>query len=154
LRIFGERGQANLFYITTLVWSPTINKLSTIRFYVDTGATLTMISEKDALRNGIDFRRILVKSTDQVKGIGGRVSAYRLPLCRIVFLTDTGINAEDLDYVNILSNEKQSQEEPIELSLLGLDILIRYKIYFLKDITYKDRIVLEKDSPPVMTRPY
>ena len=59
----------------------------------------TIISEMDALKNGIDFE-------DNVKTVGGSVSSYPLSSCKIIFQTDTGeAYIEDLPFIKIIDNE-------------------------------------------------
>jgi len=52
LKIIGGRGSGNLFYIPTIVRAQNINqnKFFSVRFYVYTGASVTSISDTDAIK--------------------------------------------------------------------------------------------------------
>jgi hypothetical protein len=135
LQIRGKIGKSGLGFVTAyLISQPKIS--ATIRFYVDTGASSTTISDRDAKRIGIDYKR-LKKAPWSVTGVGGQVDAYLLKGCLIMFQHDQSILAERLDYVTVLRhNPRNKLEEKIALevpSLMGLDILRKYRVHFVPD---------------------
>jgi hypothetical protein len=128
LRIQATRGEGNLFRVFTLVYSPFIGKTIPITFYIDTGATMTSISELDSILNLIEPNNF-PKSPLLTQGIGGIVSSHLLYNCNILFVSETGPHLERMWSINLMRNITSNQPFT-KLSLLGLDFLINYKIYF------------------------
>jgi hypothetical protein len=143
LRIFGKRGSHNLFYVYINIRSPFLENSALIRFLVDTGAAMTSIGMMDSIRNGInifDFEKGDIPAT----GIGGHLETYILPKCNLMFLTnensDSIIHNEELDKVQMFHEPDIYQDDYIPVpSILGIDIIEKFKISFQKDL-----IILEK----------
>ena len=57
-------------YVDAVVESETLHIYATVEFLIDTGATKTTISDKDAIRLGIDYET-LEKLGKGMLGIGG-----------------------------------------------------------------------------------
>ena len=144
MRILGKRGKGNLFYVYINIISPSLDKSALIRFVVDTGASVTGIGMVDSIRNGInifDFEKI----DDITYGVGGNLESYILPDCKITFLTEDGNNdivghTEELNFIQMFHEPRifENGYNPIP-SLLGIDILEKFKISFKDDI-----VTLEK----------
>ena len=74
LQITGKIGKSGLGYVSAyLISAPNVD--ATIRFYVDTGASITTTGDRDAKRIGIDYTK-LRKAPFQISGVGGPVDAY------------------------------------------------------------------------------
>src|SRR5919198_73768 len=134
--IEGNIGNGGIGVITAFLLSQKHNIQSPIRFYVDTGASQTLICDSDAKRIGIDYNK-LTRSPTPVCGIGGDVCAYDLDNCMLVFKFNRGgggLQIEYLDSVLILRHEFDSEKDRAKImvlpSLLGLDILKRYRLSF------------------------
>jgi hypothetical protein len=142
MTIEGNIGNGGLGVITAFLLSQKHNIQSPISFYVDTGASQTLICDKDAKRIGIDYNK-LPRSPVPVSGIGGDVSAYDLDNCMLVFKFGTRLQIENVDSILILRHESDSEKERAKImvlpSLLGLDILKRYRLSF-----YNYSVKLEK----------
>jgi hypothetical protein len=140
LRIECKRSQGSLFFTQTLVNSPYLQTAAIVIFYIDTGATSTIISEIEARKNKIDYS-LLTPSNESAKGIGDSVPFKLLKNCSILFSSETSVNLERLPEIGVFQrrDEKQSLTR---MSLLGLDILIRFKIHFIQN---GERMILEKD---------
>ena len=131
--IEGNIGNGGIGVITAFLLSQKHNIQSPIRFYVDTGASQTLICDSDAKRIGIDYNK-LPRSPTPVCGIGGDVCAYDLDNCMLVFKFGTRLQIENVDSILILRHESDSEKERAKImvlpSLLGLDILKRYRLSF------------------------
>lgn len=122
--------------------TPPIN--DPIRLYVDTGASRTTIADRDAARLGIDYAQLQQSSTPVV-GIGSKsVENYLLRNVLLVFrMVGGGYHIERLREVTVLKHKPQTAKEKAIVdqipSLLGIDVLGKYRIRFTKK-----RVVLEK----------
>ena len=142
MRILGRRGRGNLFYIYINIISPALDKSAFVRFVVDTGAAITSIGRKDTITNDINIFEF-EKMDDITYGIGGNLESYILPNCKFTFLTDDGDDVghtEELDFIQMFHEPKiyENGYNPVP-SLLGIDILEKFKISFKDDI-----VILEK----------
>lgn len=106
-----------------------------IEFILDTGSSKTIINDKDALRLNVDYAH-LESSETKYYGLGGtEVESFILPNCRISFTDEIGRSCpEDLEYVIVLRHKLGTKRDKETIgnypSLLGLDILRKYKITF------------------------
>jgi hypothetical protein len=91
---------------------------------VDTGASVTSISTKDARTIGLNFEE-LPRLPDSI-GIGGRVESYRLSGINILFRdTKSSYHVEHLESITAMKGSDVGIP-----SLLGADVLRKYKVYF------------------------
>lgn len=142
MKIIGRRGQGNLGYVRPVLMCPQLGINSPIRMVVDTGASRTVISERDALRLNIDYST-LTPEPDAL-GVGGLVKCYSAGQAALTFkVSRNSWHTERLDSLHFLKCES---DDPIERlaslrlsSLLGIDILDRYSVRFTRT-----RIYLEK----------
>ncbi len=138
MRIYGKRGAGNLFYLTASLYSPVLARIVQIRFILDTGATLTSICEADAIKNSIAYDKLV--PAPAVKAVGSEVSSYSLYQCIILFSADSGAHIENLPQVCFFKNDDIAHPENMTTqSLIGIDILSRFKISF-----ENDNMILEK----------
>jgi hypothetical protein len=143
LRILGRRGRGNIFYVYININSPALDKSAFVRFVVDTGAAITSMSRKDTITNDINIFEF-EKMDDITYGVGGKLESYILPKCKITFLTDDGDDVGhigELDFIQMFHEPKIYEDgyNPVP-SLLGIDILEKFKISFKDDI-----VILEKE---------
>jgi len=125
-------------YIQAYIASPHIKRISPIVFLVDLGATITTILEGDCVRLGIDCDH-LEKASKPAVIPGGRADTYVLRDVIIIFETREGeLGFERLDKIDVIPPKADSLILPF--SLLGIDILSRFKLTYSK----KDGLVLEK----------
>src|SRR5207247_7700412 len=93
---------------------------------VDTGASRTSISSKDARTIGLNYST-LTRAEDST-GIGGRLKSYLLSGISLVFEdTKSSYHVERLP--TIIAMKGADDAVP---SLLGVDVLKKYKVYFDK----------------------
>lgn len=91
---------------------------------VDTGAVTTSISSKDARTIGIDFSTL--ERDNDAFGIGGNLESYFLKGISFVFRdTKSSFHVESLHTINALKGAPDYVP-----SLLGADVLKKYKVYF------------------------
>jgi len=94
---------------------------------------VTTISGTDAIRLGIGLSSL--KRGIPARGVGGVVSTWRMGKVFLGFeRTDGRIKVESLDNVDVLEKTDDRLH-----SLLGLDILSKYKISFTNRYCYLDR---------------
>jgi predicted aspartyl protease len=91
---------------------------------VDTGAFTTSISSKDARTIGLDFSTL--ERDNDAFGIGGTLESYFLKGISLAFRdTKSSFHVENLPTINALKGTPDMVP-----SLLGLDVLKNYKVYF------------------------
>jgi len=125
--IFGD-GHA---YIQALMNSPKIGRTVPVVFLVDLGATTTTILEGDCERIGIECDQ-LQKSRDPTVVAGGKIQTHVLPDVTLFLETENGTyNIERLQKVDVIKPRKDSTKLPF--SLLGIDVIRRFKLTYTKD---------------------
>ena len=105
-----------------------------INFLVDTGASRTVISDRDALFLMIDYKK-LRKNSEKLSGIGGSVETYTLDDTILIFKTDTGQLEIKLPILflnhDLVSMKEEDQIKVLRIpSLLGRDILNRFRLIY------------------------
>ena len=138
-RIVGDIGIGGLGYVNAVVMSRLNRIYSPIRFCVDTGCSVTIISRLDALRIGINYdnNRSLQKSEQRtINGVSAFIP-YILPGAEILFNSD---GASILEYVGNIHVMPPSSSTIIgandasnQISLLGVDVLKRFTITFIQE---------------------
>ena len=124
-----------IFVIPCSISSSNLKKSASVDFIVDTGSSKTTINDKDVRRLQINYED-LKPSRDKYYGVGGSdFKSYELLDCKLLFVDDyENQRLEELEYVVVNDhNFKSGKEEEMMLgfqSLLGLDILKKYRIYF------------------------
>lgn len=94
------------------------------KFLIDTGATTTSLSWKNAQDHRIDIRK-LTKASRVSSGIGGRVDNYVLPDSTIIFITSEG-RRYDYKISTLYVRDYENVEGypcPAGSNLLGIDII-------------------------------
>lgn len=107
-----------------------------ILLVVDTGTATTTINEFDARQMKIDYSKL--KRNQDSLGIGGPAESYTADSCHLFF--GEGIESVDVKPVKFLRQfnvDKADQER--YPSLLGMDVLINYKISFTDS-----KVILQK----------
>ncbi|MHB1830068.1 MAG: retroviral-like aspartic protease family protein [Candidatus Micrarchaeaceae archaeon] len=103
-----------------------------IEFLIDTGAARTVIMEKDAEKLAIDFNS-LSKSTIGLIGIGGAIETYDAKNASLHFAIKPGEDyAIKMDSIRIARVPKRAATTPSMPSMIGRDILNRYKLEYDK----------------------
>ncbi len=93
---------------------------------VDTGASVTSISQKDGRTIGLDYSR-LPRIPDSI-GVGGKVESYLLSDISLIFQdTKSSYHVERLPAITAMKGVDFGLP-----SLLGADVLRKYKVWFDK----------------------
>lgn len=116
----------------------------TVELVVDTGATRTVILDKDAITLGIDYKKLKKYERDFI-GIGGPVETYIVEDSMLLFKSEKGeLKIKTPVFVLRHPLEKMSVAERTKVlrlpSLLGRDIINRFKLIFDKQ---REKIILE-----------
>jgi hypothetical protein len=130
LEIIAKIGYGGLYYVPAYLSSPCLNELALIRFAIDTGATITTVSSVDAILNGIDCSKLQPLSPT-FSATTPNIHTCFISDCKLGFVSDddNDLSIEELSQVNVFCD---SQNVTIQ-SVLGLNMLANYKIYFSND---------------------
>jgi predicted aspartyl protease len=111
-----------------------------LSFLVDTGASITTISYRDAAVMGLDYGSL--KKRKEILGIGGRLQAYSIEDVTILFATKEGaLHVVELPEVMVLPRSTENLYLP---SILGRDALKNFSIEFDPE---RLRLFLESHIP-------
>ena len=130
MEIIAKIGYGGLYYVPAYLSSPCLNELALIRFAIDTGATITTVSSVDAILNGIDCSKLQPLSPT-FSAATPNIHTCFISDCKLGFVSDddNDLSIEELSQVNVFCD---SQNVTIQ-SVLGLNMLANYKIYFSMD---------------------
>ena len=140
-KIVGDIGIGGLGYINAILMSRHNRVYSPIRFCVDTGCSVTIISRLDALRIGLDYNnnRSLQKSDQQtINGVRAFIP-YILPGAEILFNSEGTSIVEYVGNIHVMppppptTNTNRANDESNQISLLGVDVLKKFTISFSQD---------------------
>ena len=112
---------------------------------VDTGASRSLLSERDARILGIDYNRLELRKEPLV-GLGGTLPVYETPgECSLTFRTvERKEHAESFPHFDVVKVEIEDEKTRrivfnLIPSLIGMDLLPRFKFYATKDVAYLER---------------
>ncbi|HXV45283.1 MAG TPA: hypothetical protein VD736_01275, partial [Nitrososphaera sp.] len=120
-----------LFFVPAFFISRQPEYRAAIRFYVDTGSSKTIVNDLDAYRMNLSYEGLDTPPAN-LQGVGGFVDSFLLKACSLVFITSSGNELiERLPEVYVLRHENFNPNDRDQLpSLLGLDVLRKYRINF------------------------
>ncbi len=133
MRLYGYFNQAPTpaAYISAVVSIPDLNVKATVQFLIDTGATKTVIMEKDVGRLGIDCSRL--SNPSRLFGIGGDIEACQMAGVDFIFdEEERGEHTERLETIRIASRNREKPEKFGLPSMLGRDVLNKYRLVYDK----------------------
>ena len=135
-KIVGDIGIGGLGYVNAIVMSRPNRIYSPIRFCVDTGCSVTIISHLDALRIGLDYsnNKSLQKSDQQtINGVRAFIP-YILPDAEILFNSEGTSILEYVGNIHVMppppATISRANDESNQISLLGVDVLKKFTISF------------------------
>jgi hypothetical protein len=135
-KIVGDIGIGGLGYINAIVMSRYNRIYSPIRFCVDTGCSVTIISHLDALRIGLDYsnNKSLQKSDQQtINGVRAFIP-YILSGAEILFNSEGTSILEYVGNIHVMppppTTTSRANDESNQISLLGIDVLKKFTISF------------------------
>ena len=129
---FFKSGPLEAAYVAAILESKTLHIYATLEFLVDTGATRTTISDKDAIRLGIDYAA-LEKLGEGMLGIGGTVDTYSLQDAKLIFHQENKkTHTETLEKICVLKHPQLNERILRIPSILGRDILNKHAFIYDK----------------------
>lgn len=132
MRIRGFWGEHDAPYLKARLICPSLKLNRILTFLLDTGASRTIILDRDAvLRLAIPYPK-LRRHAQPTLGIGGLVETYELEKVRLLFVADNALHAIPLDSMPVLRHRPSSREEEERIKLLpsviGRDILNAFEV--------------------------
>jgi hypothetical protein len=129
LEIVAKKGYGGLYYAPAYLSSSNLNEIAVIRFAIDTGATVTTISSVDAALNGIDWSKLQPLSPTY-SATTPNIHTCFISDCKVGFISGDGrLSVDQLSQINVFCD---SHNITIQ-SVLGLNLLDNYQIYFSND---------------------
>ena len=133
-KIVGDIGIGRLGYINAIVMSRPNRIYSPMRFCVDTGCSVTIISHLDALRIGLEYsnNKSLQKSDQQtISGVRAFIP-YILSDAEILFNSEGTSILEHVGNIHVMppTTSNMASGESNQISLLGVDVLKNFTISF------------------------
>jgi hypothetical protein len=135
-KIVGDIGIGGLGYVNAIIMSRSNRIYSPIRFCVDTGCSVTIISHLDGLRIGLDYsnNKSLQKSDQQtINGVRAFIP-YILPGVEILFNSEGTSILEYVGNIHVMPPPpitiSMANDESNQISLLGVDLLKKFTISF------------------------
>ena len=102
-----------------------------IEFIIDTGATRTIVSDRDALWLGIDYRKL--RKTKASMGIGGTVDTYEILGATLSFATESRKSFKwSPEKIFAIKHKKIDEKVKSIPSILGRDFLNRFTLVYSK----------------------
>ena len=115
-------------FLRILAFYPAISIYGNVEFLVDTGSDGTVLNSTDATRLGINIKKL--KYAGKARGVG---SATRLNIGAQGGLMLVSDNNKDFKLEQL---PKSEVVVGIDYSLLGRDILLRFKLHLEKESVY------------------
>lgn len=115
--------------------SPVLNLDESVRFLVDTGASHTVILDKDAIRLGINYNR-LHRYYQDFSGIGGTVETFVVKNVSLILKSKDRVVSKLSIPIFVLRHplHKLNRQERIRIlrlpSILGRDVINKFKLIF------------------------
>lgn len=134
LRIQADINTKGQVAISSFLAVPELGKSGQVVFVIDTGSSVTILSEGDAIKLDIDPGK-LKRSSKPLIGFGGRAEPHDLDNIVIIFQGDKGSQTEEMKH--IMATKIRIQDEKLKNamiafpSLMGRDFLkmFGYKLY-------------------------
>jgi len=143
---FNRRFQPPAPFIRITIESKSLEIRRPLHFHIDTGASVTVLLDKDASYLGIDMGK-LKKAERPLVGLGGTIDTYVIEDAALLLMAEGGEVVEEKPRLYVGTHEKRrlSSEEKALIarmpSLLGRDIIYRFRLVCDKD---RDEIYLER----------
>ncbi|MBV9667828.1 MAG: hypothetical protein JO327_06820 [Nitrososphaeraceae archaeon] len=144
-KIVGDIGIGGLGYINAILMSRPNRIYSPIRFCVDTGCSVTIISHLDALRIGLDYsynKNLQISDQQTINGVRAFIP-YILSCAEILFNSGGTPILEYVGNMHVMPPPPittwTANDESSQISLLGVDVLKKFTISFSQN-----NIILDK----------
>lgn len=116
-----------------------------ISFLIDTGSPRTILSERDALKLGLDFER-LNRLDEELLGLGGFSETFSLSDVTLLFASGGGGHSERLTQVIVHRESELPEEIKKQIpSLLGRDMIGRFVLVLDEG---QEMVYMTDEHPP------
>jgi hypothetical protein len=116
-----------------------------ISFLIDTGSPRTILSERDALKLGLDFQQ-LDRLDEELLGLGGFSETFSLSDVTLLFASGRGGHSERLTQVIVHRESELPEEIKKQIpSLLGRDMIGRFVLVLDEG---QDMVYMTDEHPP------
>ena len=143
---FNRRFQPPAPFVRVTIESKSQRIKRPLHFHIDTGASVTVLLDKDASYLGMDVES-LKRAERKIGGLGGLINTYIIEDAKLFFGTVDGRVIEEklCLFVGVHDLSKLSQEEKLLImrmpSLLGRDVIYRYRLVCDRN---RDEVYLER----------
>ena len=145
MRIEGYLHRDKSPYLDVLVSLPRGKVKRKISFLIDTGTPRTILSERDALKLGLSFRR-LKRLDEELLGLGGFSETFKLEDVTLLFASGRGGHSERLPQVIVHRESSLPEEIKKQIpSLLGRDLIGRFVLVLDEG---QDMVYMTDEHPP------
>lgn len=129
VRINGHFSIGEAAYIPTLVSHEGLSITRRISFLIDTGASRTIILDRDARALNLVYES-LQRYQPGVVGVGGVVETYIIEDCTLTFSSDSGAYTEPMPAIYVLRHRRFDRRVERLPSLLGRDVINKYDLFY------------------------
>ena len=145
MRIEGYLHRDKSPYLDVLVSLPKGKVKRKISFLIDTGTPRTILSERDALKLGLSFRR-LKRLDEELLGLGGFSETFKLEDVTLLFASGRSGHSEQLPEVIVHRESSLPEEIKKQIpSLLGRDLIGRFVLVLDEG---QDMVYMTDEHPP------
>lgn len=148
MRIKGTRGLSGVGFLICQVECKEPPFVAPIRLGIDTGASKTIIAERDAIKLKIDFDKLEREEQEIIAYGGTAIDARILKGVTITFTSEPPEHQESTDRIWALrlarDNKKERREVSKAPSVLGIDVLQRFRISFTPTEVFLDKDLTAK----------
>lgn len=130
---FDNRFEPPAPFVRITMESKSLKMKRPLRFHIDTGASLTVLLDKDAHYLGIDVRK-LNRPGRNIGGLGGLIPTYVIEDAALSFTAEDGQVIQEklhlflgIHHLSMLSAEEKALIMRMP-SLLGRDIIYRFRL--------------------------
>ncbi len=138
-----KTGQLEGAYVVARLLAKAFGIEDDLEFIVDTGASKTIISDRDALWLGIDYKKL--RRVKPSLGIGGTVQTFAIDGAELIFVTEGGGRiAVRFESIFVMKHKRAEGAIMRIPSILGRDFLNRYSLV----CSHKTGVVKITDEDP------
>ena len=134
-------------FIDVVIVSEEVGLNHEVRLLLDTGASMTILLDKDIKNIGLDISK-LKRADKRIGGVGGSIDTYIIEDARVIFESNEGCVYQNIPlFVGIHDLSKMDEDTKKRIltmpSLLGRNIINEFDIYCS---LHKGQIYLENEE--------
>jgi len=132
-------------YVDVLIGLRTGGTKRKVSFLIDTGTPRTIISERDAIKLGLNLQS-LEKLDEELLGLGGFSETFKLSNITMLFASENGGHTERLKEIIVHCESELPDEIKKQIpSLLGRDLIGRFVLVLDEG---QDLVFMTDEHPP------